>query len=90
MESLALIVAIIVAPAMFGGPVALLTSLIRRDRIGAFRARFIYTLALLSIGVGLYLIFGGISRGALTIGLLGASTGTFAIYLTRRSRAATS
>jgi len=86
MESLALMVALIVAPAMFGGPIALVTSLIRRDRIGDSRARFIYILALLSMGVGLYLILGGISRGATTVGFLGTVTGAIAILFTRRAR----
>ena len=41
MESLALLVSIIVFPAMFGGPIALLLSLYRPASMSRFRRMFI-------------------------------------------------
>ena len=84
MESLALVVAIIVAPAMFGGPIALLLALWRSDRIGSNRRYVIYFLSALSLLVGIYLVVGSISKGATLIGILGIVTGAAATWRARK------
>ena len=84
MESLALLVAIIVAPAMFGGPIALILALWKTRRIGKKRRYSIYFLSALSIPVGLYLVVGSISRGATLIGVLGIASGVAATWLSRK------
>ncbi|NDE71446.1 MAG: phosphatase [Actinobacteria bacterium] len=80
MESLALLVAIIVAPAMFGGPIALLLSFWRRESISTFRRLAIFLLSCASTLIGLYLLFGRISIGATLIGLMGIATGVVASW----------
>jgi disulfide bond formation protein DsbB len=83
-ESLALTVAIIVAPAMFGGPVALLVTLWNPTKMSRFRKIFVYAFALLSLIVGLFLIFENVSPGARNVGTLGIVTGMFAIWRVRK------
>lgn len=83
MESLALAVAIIVAPAMFGGPIALLVTLWNPTNMSRFRKNFVYTLASLSLIVGLFLIFENVSPGARNVGVLGIATGSIAIWRVR-------
>jgi disulfide bond formation protein DsbB len=84
MESLALAVAIIVSPAMFGGPIALLVTLWNPTNMSRFRKIFVYTLASLSLIVGLFLIFENVSPGARNVGILGIVTGIFAIWRVRK------
>ncbi len=84
MESLALSVAIIVAPAMFGGPVALLVTLWNPTKMSSFRKISVYTLASLSLLVGCFLIFENVSSGARNVGILGIVTGVFGIWRVRK------
>ena len=83
MESLALAVTIIVAPAMFGGPIALLVTLWNPTNMSRFRKNFVYTLASLSLLVGFFLIFENVSPGARNVGVLGIATGSIAIWRVR-------
>jgi disulfide bond formation protein DsbB len=83
MESLALMVALIVAPAMFGGPIGLLLTLWRPTKMSRVRRISIYALTTASIAIGLYLIFGRISNGAVMIGFFGVATGVLALWRTR-------
>jgi disulfide bond formation protein DsbB len=83
MESLALAVAIIVAPAMFGGPIALLVTLWNPTNMSRFRKIFAYTLSSLSLIVGCFLIFENVSPGARNVGVLGIATGLIAIWRVR-------
>jgi hypothetical protein len=85
MESLALLVSIIVFPAMFGGPIALLLSLYRPAGMSRFRRIFIILSAILSIIVGVFLLIEDISRGANVIGALGLSTGLGSLWQLRRN-----
>ena len=80
MESLALLVAVIVAPAMFGGPIALVLSLWRLERISPLRRIVILVLSIASALIGIYLCIGGISRGAIFIGLMGIGSGAAALW----------
>jgi hypothetical protein len=84
MESLALAVAIIVAPAMFGGPIALLVTLWNPSNMSQFRKIFVYTLSSLSLIVGCFLIFENVSPGARNVGVLGIATGLFSIWRVRK------
>lgn len=85
MESLALLATIIVAPAMFGGPIALLLTFWRISNISRIREIAIYLLASTSCLVGATLIFRDISPGARNIGIIGILTGVIAIWrLARR------
>jgi disulfide bond formation protein DsbB len=86
MESLALLVSIIVFPAMFGGPIALLLSLYRPAGMSRFRRIFIILSAILSIIVGVFLLIENISRGANAIGALGLSTGLGSLWQLKRYR----
>ena len=83
MESLALLVTILVSPAIFGGPLAFLLTLWRRERISNFRRAAIYLLASLSLLSGGMLIFQNVSRGALLIGVNGFAFGFLAILRLR-------
>ena len=84
MESLALAAAIIVAPAMFGGPIALLVTLWNPSNMSQFRKIFVYTLSSLSLIVGCFLIFENVSLGARNVGILGIATGMFSIWRVRK------
>ena len=84
MESLALAVAMIVSPAMFGGPIALLVTLWNPTNMSRFRKIFVYTLASFSLIVGLFLIFENVSPGARNVGILGTATGLFSIWRVRK------
>ena len=86
MESLALIVSIIVFPAMFGGPIALLLSLYRPAGMSRFRRIFIIIFAILSSIVGIFLLIENVSRGANVIGALGLSTGLGSQWQLKRYR----
>ena len=83
MESLALAVAIIVAPAMFGGPIAILVTLWNPTNMSRFRKIFVYTLSSLSLIVGCFLIFENVSPGARNVGVIGIATGLIAIWRVR-------
>ena len=83
MESLALLVTILVSPAMFGGPLAFLLTLWRHERISNFRRAAIYLLASLSLLSGGMLIFQNVSRGALLIGVNGFVFGFLPIFRVR-------
>ena len=85
MESLALLVSIIVFPAMFGGPIALLLSLYRPASVSNFRKIFIILFAILSSIVGIFLLIENVSRGANVIGALGLSTGLGSLWQLRRN-----
>ena len=86
MESLALLVSIILFPAMFGGPIALLLSLFRPAGMSRFRRIFIILVAILSSIVGIFLLIENISRGANVIGALGLSTGLGSLWQLKRYR----
>jgi hypothetical protein len=83
MESLALLVTILVSPAFFGGPIAFLLTLLRREQISNFRRVVIYMLSALSLLSGGMLIFQNVSRGALLIGINGLVFGFLAILRIR-------
>ncbi len=83
MESLALLVTILVSPAMFGGPLAFFLTLWRREQISNFRRAATYLLASLSLLSGGMLIFQNVSRGALLIGINGLVFGVLAILRLR-------
>jgi hypothetical protein len=83
MESLALFAALIVAPAMFGGPIALLATLWKPEKMSTVRRTVIYTLGIFSSLVGIFLIVENISSGARNVGLLGIATGLFAVLRAR-------
>jgi hypothetical protein len=83
MESLALAVAIIVSPAMYGGPLALLLTMWRRNKISKFRLYSIRILSVLALLSGSFLVIENISRGALLVGLLGISTSLLALWRTK-------
>jgi hypothetical protein len=83
MESLALAVAVIVSPAMYGGPLVLLLSLWRRESISKFRLIFIRVIGGLAFLSGAFLIVENISRGSTIIGLIGVSTSAIAIWRTK-------
>lgn len=83
MESLALLVAIIIAPAMFGGPIALALSFWRIDQVSRGRSLAIKFLSAISIAIGLYLLIGNVSRGAIYIGALGCVSGAMALWRLR-------
>ncbi|MEY3710999.1 MAG: hypothetical protein RLZZ99_820 [Actinomycetota bacterium] len=84
MESLALLVAIIVTPAMFGGPVAFALTLFSKSKISKLRRNSIYILGSLSTLVGTYLLISLVSRGTTLIGVLGIVSGVLAIRRTRK------
>ena len=86
MESLALLVSVIVFPAMFGGPIALLLSLYRPAGMSNFRRIFIILFAILSIIVGIFLLIENVSRGANVIGALGLCTGLGSLWQLKRYR----
>ena len=83
MESLALAVAIIVSPAMYGGPLALLLTIWRRNKISRFRLYSIRILSILALLSGSFLVIENVSRGGLLIGLLGVSTSILALWRTK-------
>jgi len=85
MESLALLVSIIVFPAMFGGPIALLLSLYRPAHMSRIRSRIIILFAILSSIVGIFLLIENVSRGANVIGALGFSTGLGSLWQLKRN-----
>ena len=85
MESLALLVSIIVFPAMFGGPIALLLSLYRPAGMSSFRRIFIIIFAILSSIVGIFLLVENVSRGANIIGALGLSTGLGSLWQLKKN-----
>ena len=89
MESLALLVSIIVFPAMFGGPIALLLSLYRPASMSHFRRILIIIFAILSSIVGIFLFIENVSRGANVIGALGLSTGLGSLWQLKRDRKVT-
>jgi len=97
MESLVLAALIVAGPALYGGPIALLLSLLRRHKMSRFRRRLIFALATLAIISGAYVLaeeannwingqthFGNLGM----IGLLGVSTGFVAMWRARLSPAA--
>jgi hypothetical protein len=84
MESLALLAALIIAPAMFGGPIALLATLWKPEKMSKFRRNIIYILGIFSTLVGIFLIAENISSGARNVGLLGIATGLFAVFRVRK------
>ena len=86
MESLALTVSLIVFPAMFGGPLALILTFlpfIKRNRIAQF---LLIYLAILSMIVGGYLLIMNVSRGGTLIGITGLVTGVLSLMRIRRIR----
>jgi uncharacterized RDD family membrane protein YckC len=86
MESLAFTVTLIVFPAMFGGPLALILTFlpfIKRNRIAQF---LLIYLAILSMIVGGYLLILNVSRGGTLIGITGLVTGVLSLLRIRRIR----
>ena len=89
MESLAFTVSLIVFPAMFGGPLALILTFlpfIKRNRIAQF---LLIYLAVLSMIVGGYLLILNVSRGGTLIGITGLFTGVLSLMKIRRIRKGT-
>jgi hypothetical protein len=82
-ESLALLVTILISPAMFGGPLALLLTLWRRERISSLRRILIYFLSALSLFSGALLVYQNVSKGGLIVGLIGISSAVFALFRVR-------
>ena len=86
MESLAYTVSLIVFPAMFGGPLALILTFLpfmKRNRIAQF---LLIYLAILSMIVGGYLLILNVSRGGTLIGITGLVTGVLSLMRIRRIR----
>jgi hypothetical protein len=83
-ESLVIAVAIIVSPAMYGGPLALVLSFWKSHRIGHKRRILIYFLSTTAIISGTFLVIQNISRGATIIGLAGLITAISAIVRIRK------
>ena len=84
MESLVIAATIIVSPAMYGGPLALVLSLWKSQRIGLKRRLLIYFLSTTAIISGTFLVIQNISRGATIIGISGLVTAICAIERIRR------
>jgi hypothetical protein len=83
MESLALLVTILISPAMFGGPLSLLLTLWRREKISSLRRILIYFLSALSLFSGAFLVYQNVSKGGLIVGLIGISSAVFALFRVR-------
>ena len=84
MESLALMVAIIVSPAMYGGPLALVLTFWRSASISKSRRIVITVLSIFASASGALLLIQGVSRGATIIGLIGLITSGFAMWRLRK------
>ena len=84
MESLALAVAIIVSPAMYGGPLALLLTLWKTDSISKTRRIVITVLSIFASASGALLLIQGVSRGGTIIGVVGLGTAGAAIWRLRK------
>jgi hypothetical protein len=84
MESLALMVAIILSPAMYGGPLALLLTFVKSGSISKPRRVVITVLSIFASASGSLLLIQGVSRGATLIGLLGLGTAGVAIWRLRK------
>ena len=83
MESLALLVTILVSPAMFGGPLALLLALWRIDQLSSARRILIYFLSFFSLISGTLLLYQNVSSGGLVVGLIGITSAVIAIVRVR-------
>jgi hypothetical protein len=83
-ESLVIAATIIVSPAMYGGPLALVLSFWKSQRIGLKRRLLIYFLSTTAIISGTFLVIQNISRGATIIGISGLVTAICAIERIRR------
>ena len=83
MESLELLVTILVSPAMFGGPLALLLALWRIDQISSARRIFIYFLSFFSLLSGALLLYQNVSRGGSAVGLIGIISAVIALVRVR-------
>ena len=68
---------------MYGGPLALLLTFWRREKISKFRLYSIRILSVLALLSGGFLVIENISRGALLVGLLGVSTSLLALWRTK-------
>lgn len=71
---------LIVAPAMVGGPLALILSMYKIESASSLRRTIIYLLSTLSSLSGIYLVAGNISNGATIIGVLGILTSILATW----------
>lgn len=83
MESLALVVAIIVSPAMYGGPLALILTLWRSQSISRTRRIVISLFSTFAFLSGLFLVIQSVSRGATLIGFIGIATALAAAWRLR-------
>ncbi len=83
MESLALLAVLIISPAMFGGPFALLLTCFRTKNISKTRRGIIYMLSMFSLITGLFLILDNISSGATFIGFIGIASSGLAVFRIR-------
>lgn len=83
MESLAFLVTILISPAMFGGPLALLLALWRIDQLSSARRILIYFLSFSSLISGALLIYQNVSRGGLVVGLIGITSAVIALVRVR-------
>ena len=86
MESLALLAVLVISPAMFGGPIALLLTYFRARNISKTRIVIIYLLSMFSLITSLFLILDNISRGATFIGLIGIASSGLAVFRMRLLR----
>ena len=84
MESLALMVAIIVSPAMYGGPLALALTFWKSDSISQKRRFVIKVLTVFSSASGVFLLVQSVSRGGTILGLIGVVTSLLTIMRLRR------
>lgn len=84
MESLALMVAIIVSPAMYGGPLALVLTFWRSASISKSRRIVITVLSIFASASGALLLIQAVSRGATIIGFIGLITSGFAMWRLRK------
>ncbi|MFM8752953.1 MAG: hypothetical protein ACKOEB_07155 [Actinomycetota bacterium] len=83
MESLALMVAIIVSPAMYGGPLALILTFWRPTVISKSRRIVITVLSIMASASGALLLIQGVSRGGTIIGLIGLIASCAAMWRLR-------
>jgi hypothetical protein len=81
LESLALLAVLLISLTVLGGPISLALTFLPQRLLPLAVIKILATaIALLAIVVGIMLIINVNSIGALIIGLIGITTGVFAIY----------
>jgi succinate-acetate transporter protein len=83
-ESLALAVTILVSPAMYGGPLAVLLTFWQPSKISKARIIVISLLSFLSLASGTFLVIENISRGGFIVGAVGVICACLALYRVRK------